>query len=765
MKCVVGGVAHFGLETKHLVNPIFVAERKVFGASSDHHLWRACVVMPWNDLCTMLVRNRVGAIDTSVVRDDNFTSPSKPDDLSIAWISRIAVRECFGFLQTREDDGEVETRGAVGKNLKSTQSRLDEKMDFQKKPTESSRKPKTVRVALAVILLVHVGLLAFSGFWQSPTLNEPGHLAAGLHHWRTGDFTLYRVNPPLVRLVASLPATLLGYTEDWSGYYEHVGARPVFDMGEDFIAANERDSLLYFRLARWSLIPFSLLGAWICFAWAQALFGDAAGLFAATLWCFSPMVLGHASMIAPDAHATALGLAACYTFWRWLRVPTWRQAIVTGVVLGFAELSKMTMILFYPLWPLLWVAYRWRVRHEMPLARWRDEAGMLLLRMVIGIYVLNLGYLGEGSFMQLKEFRFVSELFAGNDETGRAGGNRFAETWLREVPVPLPANYVIGIDVQQRDFENFSRPSYLRGHYEAKGWWYYYGYSILVKAPLGTLGLILLASIAALFRFGPKLAGRDAMILLAPAVIIFAVASSKSGFSHHSRYILPCVPFVFIWISGLERHFHALVTTARVLWQRPKLLFSVCRQRAVSSAIGLTTLSLLGWSIASSMAIYPHSISYFNELAGGPKNGPSHLLNSNIDWGQDLLFLEKWIQHQRLVEGQPVHLAFYNYYNPFDLEITRIEPWPFRRDESDDEPVPDGFYAISVNLLYEFPWPVRDRDGGRYFINNRPMANLRDQEPIGGAGYSIRIFSAEQVRAAYAAPKRPYLWNGFDKTD
>ena len=610
--------------------------------------------------------------------------------------------------------------------------------------------------ALMAILFIHAGLLAVSGYWQSPTLNEPGHMVAGLHHWHSGDFTLYRVNPPLVRLIASLPSVLVGYTADWSGYYEHVGARPVFDMGEDFITANGRRSLLYFRLARWSLIPFSLLGAWVCFAWARDLFGKAAGLVAASLWCFSPMVLGHASMIAPDAHATSLGLGACYTFWRWLKKPTWRQAILTGLVLGLAELSKTTMILFYPLWPLLWLGYRWRERHVMTAKRWRDEAGMLVLRMAIGIYVLNLGYLGEGSFSQLKDFRFVSEMLAGDSDSGSVGRNRFAESWLGEVPLPFPANYIIGIDLQQRDFENFSRPSYLRGEFQPTGWWYYYAYAILVKAPLGTLGLSLLAVFATLFGYGPKLDRRDRVILLAPAVVIFVVASSKSGFSHHSRYILPCVPFVFVWISGLASHIRTFVVTAAALRFRPNAWRDIHRRRWVASSLGLTTILLLGWSILSSLSVYPHSLSYFNELAGGPKHGAEHLLNSNIDWGQDLLFLDKWIQKQERSAKSPVHLAFYNYYNPFDLVIDRIEPWPFRqqdvgKEKADNVNVPEGLYAISVNLLYEFPWPVRDRDGNRYFIDNRPMAYLRDQEPIGRAGYSIRLFTAEQVRKAYSA--------------
>jgi len=41
------------------------------------------------------------------------------------------------------------------------------------------------------------------------------------------------------------------------------------------------------------------------------------------------------------------------------------------------------------------------------------------------------------------------------------------------------------------------------------------------------------------------------------------------------------------------------------------------------------------WFLASSAAIYPHHLSYFNEAVRGPLNGPKHLLGSNVDWGQD----------------------------------------------------------------------------------------------------------------------------------
>lgn len=59
--------------------------------------------------------------------------------------------------------------------------------------------PRVARWAIVVLLAIHTGLLAYSAYVHSPTLNEPGHLVAGLSHWKFGRFELYRVNPPLVR--------------------------------------------------------------------------------------------------------------------------------------------------------------------------------------------------------------------------------------------------------------------------------------------------------------------------------------------------------------------------------------------------------------------------------------------------------------------------------------------------------------------------------------------------------------------------------------
>jgi hypothetical protein len=550
----------------------------------------------------------------------------------------------------------------------------------------------TGNLLLGSIVALHVALLAWSALVHSPTLNEPGHLAAGVSMWQFGRFDVYRVNPPLVRMVAALPVLAAGVETDWSRFTEGVGARPEFSLGEDLVAANGERSMWLITLARWGCIPFSLLGAWVCYRWASELYGSVAGLLALTLWCFCPNILGHGALMTPDCAATALGAAACYTFWRWLKAPTWEHTLTSGLVLGVAELAKTTLVVFYPLWPLMWLVYRWgnwrQCRRLAPQdeqtsrgARWllwwrlalrgqsRREAachndcaprqfarefGMLAVRMVIALYVINLGYGFEGSLTRLGDYRFVSAILGaqdGEEKTPSGGGNRFANSWLAGVPVPLPKNYVLGIDLQRRDFEQYRHPSYLRGEFRDKGWWYYYLYALAIKVPLGTWMLIGLAAFGC--RLAPQdaasrgarwLRWRDEFVLLAPAMVILVFVSSQTGFSEHMRYVLPCFPFVFIWIGRLAR------VLDRPWWSSKRPSPPAPLPRGGEGRIdarwvlaGLSAAALV-WSIGSSLWVYPHSLSYFNELVGGPMGGPEHLIHSNVDWGQDLLFLKGWLE-------------------------------------------------------------------------------------------------------------------------
>jgi len=595
--------------------------------------------------------------------------------------------------------------------------------------------PRGAWAVVVLLLAVHSAFLAYSAYVHSPTLNEPAHLAAGIRHWQFGEFDLYRVNPPLVRMIAALPVLAAGVKVDSSWLYQDPAVRTDFIAGDNLIAANGERSFLLFMIARWACIPFTWIGGVVCFLWARDLYRSLAGILATTLWCFSPNILAHASLITPDAPATALFVAACYLFWRWLRSPGWEQAILVGLMLGVAELTKTTFIFLYPFLPLLWVLYRFADRAKSHVRRWAQEGAMLLVCLTVSVFVINLGYGFDGSFTRLGRFQFVSRMFT-SQEPGTVA-NRFADTWLGNLPVPFPKDYILGIDAQRRDFEHFGRPSYLAGEFKDTGWWYYYLYALTVKVPLGVWGLLFMVvamRLAKQVRLTPPYTMRDELVLLFPAVLIFVIVSSQTGFNEHLRYVLPIAPFVFIWISQL-----ACVVVAKlpspVAGEEPRV-------RAISSYWrswpAVLAGGLLAWSVGSSLWVYPHSLSYFNELVGGPTGGHAYLLGSNADWGQDLRYL-KWWQDDH-PDAKPFYLAYCGHCDPACLGLEYSAPPPCVPDTKQMPELRPGWYAISVNFLRGSPWYAPDGQGGHTVYDRNALRYFLSFRPVAFAGTSIYIF-------------------------
>ncbi len=577
----------------------------------------------------------------------------------------------------------------------------------------------------AVCLTVHAASRTCGACLHSPAYDEVAHLPAGIWCWHFGRFDLYRVNPPLVRMVAAVPVVLRGVQTDWSRHLE--SRRSEFRVGADFIDANGRDSLRPFRLARWACIPFSIVGGLVCYWWARDLYGAAAGITACALWCFSPNILGHAQLISPDVAAAALGVAAGYAFWHWLRAPTWDGSFWAGGALGLAELSKMTWIVLFAVWPAMWLVWRFAPSVVTGQTARRREAAQFVAILALAVVVINVAYGFEGSLKPLREHQFTSQALGAPDgpaDAPQRRGNRFTGTALGALPIPLPENYVSGIDLQKRDFEQKTW-SFLRGEWRLGGWWYYYLYALAVKLPLGTWVLALLALGATVFSRRYAAAWRDELVLLAPIVATFVLVSSQTGMNHHLRYVLPILPFAFVWISKVARAVEF-------------------RHWPVAAVAALA----LAWSVASSLSVYPHSLSYFNELAGGPKNGHWHLLNSNIDWGQDLLYLKKW--HDEHPEARPLGVAYFGLCDPkiAGIDWVAVPHAPGKsgcvaHDPSELRGPVSGWFAVSVNEIHR---PSGEYD---YFLRFEPVAMI---------GYSIYIYhitleEANRVRRELGLPE------------
>jgi hypothetical protein len=575
---------------------------------------------------------------------------------------------------------------------------------------DAKRHQQRLRLLVAILLLTQAVLVLWGGWSHSPVYNEAGHLSAGLSHLHFARFDLFRVNPPLVRTVAALPLTMASPATDWTRYSSNPLVRSEHLVGLDFLQANGIRSLWLITLARWACLPFVLLGGYTCFLWAKELHGPVAGLLGLALWCFSPIILGHASLLTSDAHGAAVGLAACYMFWLWLRKPLWSQALATGLVLGLAELCKFTLIVFYPAWALLWLLYRLPDWAKMTRRDRMHQIGMIAAMILVSLFVINAGYLFEGSFKRLDNYRFQTMALTGAsalDDVPAGSRNRFSETCLGWLPVPLPENYVQGIDAQRLDFERGMK-SYLGGEWRNRGWWYYYLYAWAIKVPLGTWMLVLLAAGLTVADRCYLASWRDELALLLPMAAILILVSSQTGFSIHSRYAIPALPFLFVWTSKVAQAFQ----------------FS-------HRKVAMVVIAGLVWSIGSSVWCYPHSLSYFNELVGGPQGGHAHLLDSNISWGQDLLYLKQWVNAHP--NATPFHLV---YHGQVDPRLAGIE---FVLPDEKAGPSP-GWYGIDVNYLHGSDLQAADGNGNWQCFDAGPFCYFLHFQPVATAGYSIYIY-------------------------
>jgi 4-amino-4-deoxy-L-arabinose transferase-like glycosyltransferase len=552
-------------------------------------------------------------------------------------------------------------------------------------------------------------------------------------HWSRGEFQYYYVNPPLVRLVATVPASIFPGVEYESRVYHSIANRAEFIAGNEYIKKNGVSSFSRFRWGRIACIPFSILGGIVSLLWARQLYGDTAALIALALWSFSPTILAYGSLIVPDLGATSIGLLANYVFWRWLTYSTWKLSVAVGVCLGLAQLTKFTWLVLFGAWPIIWLVVSSANRRPV----WR-EARQLAFSFLLCIYVINLGYGFEGSLCRLADVDFHWPMLSGqiDGDQRMVIGNRFNGSWLGEIPVPLPLNYVTGIDDIRSEFFVGAR-SYLRGQWQDRGWWYYYLYGLAIKLPLGVLLLILVAAIVSLFRKEYFAGWVNEVVLVIPAVVVLLLVSLNSGISHHIRYALPALPYLFIWSSKVGKSF-AMHDQAL----------------AVLSSVAIT------WAVSSSLWVYPHSFSYFNELAGGPLRGHFHLGSSNTDWGQDLLYIKKWYDEHSA--ARPFHLG-YELEEEVDPAIVgihwehiphgpimnrpgtpRARHWPWSDESIVDYkphsanndgdmlgPLP-GWYAIGVNRLH--------RLHGRHEY-------LLDFDPVDYIGYSTFVYhiSVEQA--------------------
>jgi 4-amino-4-deoxy-L-arabinose transferase-like glycosyltransferase len=582
--------------------------------------------------------------------------------------------------------------------------------------------------------------------WQDfVTADEAANIAAGIQYWKTGDYRLYSVNPPLSKLIASFPVLFINPDTSALVVDTRVDNRIEWDVGDRFAQSNAPRYRQIVFLARLAGIAWSVLGAMIIYRWANSLFGYPGGLFALMAWCFEPNILAHAHFATADLPAAVMALAAMSSFWRFNRSPSWRLAVFAGVILGLAELVKFTLVVLYPCFLIIWLCANTSSSFadiRQPLwARCLQFCTIILL----SVATINVGYECNGTGKRLDEFEFVSRSLGDSRMERAAGanagyGNRFRGRLVGKTVIPLPSEYVMGIDIQRHGIESYeSKHSYLGGEWRVGGWWYYYIYACAVKIPLGDWCLLLVGAgvICARVRRGLSWVN-VAFVLLLPLMVVVLV-SFHQDMNKHLRYVLPVFPF---WMIGIG----AAGSAVRGRLVGPKILVIVS----------------LGWALWSSACVYPYCVSYFNEAAGGPEGGYSRLSGTNVDMGQDLWRLKEWVDANP--DAGPLRLAYFNHVDPritglaFELPPFGIGAGPLPSDIAEQSrlgPQP-GRFAVSIRFVQGSTGSLPDGQGGYIpLIPLNAYSYFQSFTPSARAGYSILIYDisvdeADSVRRKMA---------------
>jgi hypothetical protein len=158
------------------------------------------------------------------------------------------------------------------------------------------------------------------------------------------------------------------------------------------------------------------------------------------------------------------------------------------------------------------------------------------------------------------------------------------------------------------------------------------------------------------------------------------------------------------------------------------------------------TIACLAVSVCGSLTVYPHSLSYFNSLAGGPVNGGRHLIDSNLDWGQDLLALADWARQHP--DARPLFLAYFGGVDP-RLAGLRFSPPPLGTAPELSaamahgdvaSALAPGWYAVSANFVYGMSFSAPDGRGGWIHASEGDYAYFQRYRPSERVGYSIFLY-------------------------
>ncbi len=554
-----------------------------------------------------------------------------------------------------------------------------------------------------LLLLAFFAQGAIHARHASLTFDEGPHLAVGYATLRTGDFRLQpvHIHPPLANVLAAAPLLLqrdLPDPREIDGW--EVSSLSAITDAVVWQYPHPR------RLAIAGRIPILLLGLLLgalIFRWAWNMGGWLTGTVALALYAFDPNFIAHGSLITTDMAAVFFSVATLYVLENSRVIE--RQAIPwvgVGILLGLAQQAKVSALLLVPVVGVMLCVAGCKLQVascRLQVGSWKKRLPWLVWR-IVWVFV-------PAGLVVWAGYGF---------EIGAVPG----------LPFPVPAATHAKIFLSLREHYALGHPTFLLGRVSDQGWWWYFPAAFLLKTPLPVLLFALYAILrGAWLVFHSRFTFHVSHLTLTIFPLLYALTSLFSTVNIGYRHLLPMLPFIYIGIGmGIGR----MISD-----------FAGHKSRVMSQILQPVTLGALVWLLIGTLGVAPHYLAFFNEIAGGPENGYHALVDSNLDWGQNLWDLHAWM------DAHAHDHVYYAHYSParpqaYGIDADFLPPDPRAVEFAPWHPEP-GLYVIGATVLQ-----------GPYAPEINTYAWFRAQEPTVRLGHALFV---------YDVPPRPApAWAG-----
>jgi hypothetical protein len=540
-----------------------------------------------------------------------------------------------------------------------------------------------VLAAAAAVLSLHFAMAVASKLHESTTSDEIVHVTGGYSYWAFNDYRLQPENGNLPQRWEALPLWIRGAKfPTLDQVYWRVSDAWV--MGHEFFYETGEDHFPKLMWARAMVALLSVATGALVFCWSRSLFGTPGAFVSLAFFAFSPSFLAHGGYATSDVCMALFMLASIGAWWRHLNTPGPGPFALSALVFGLACVSKFSAVLLVPMMAACAAAYgathlgRSRAILLSGLGHAAAAAGVIWAFYGFRYSAFNPALPPADQFIEAWPVMYA--------HTGWEG--RVIHVLARVHALPEAFLYGAAYVVQTSQV----RGAFLNGEYSITGWPSFFVWVFLLKSTLPFIlasALSLWLAIRGALRPAPGGGAALRRILpLAPLLSLLAVYWAFSLTSHLNigeRHLLPAYPALFILTGVLGG------------W--------------LGRPLGLRALlvaALVAWHVGESVAIAPHYLAYFNELAGGPEEGHRHLVDSSLDWGQDLPGLKAWLDANRR-PGEDAYLAYFGTGDPRYYRMPAKE-LAYMNGFHEDEPyIPlgPGLYCIGATMLEQVYSPVR----------------------------------------------------------